>query len=214
MDPRDWDPNAADRAELDRAVPSQRIGGWQVHRHTYGYRGKGIVPLFKVKVRERERKLTIARKQPWALDDWETNKATYIQTWEGLVQEVVSLGKSLSMPVAADLPFFAYKLNSSIEGQTADLWMLNVLDSATFMTYRTTATEVLELAVPVLAAGDASNTPVWLAVEAADAAEAAGVTFFDESASTLDAALTEIKSSSDSSASFNGIAVNGWLTLG
>jgi hypothetical protein len=132
---------------------------------------------------------------------------TYTEAWEVIVQDVASLGKSLSMPVAADLPFYANTLNSSTAGQTVDIWMLNVLDSATFMTYRNTASAVQELAVPILAAGVSTGTPVWLAVELAENSEADDVSFYGESASTLDTALEEITASSTSYTSFMGIVL-------
>jgi hypothetical protein len=120
------------------------------------------------------------------------------------------------MPVAADLPFYAYQLNSSTAGQTVDIWMLEKLDSAAFMTYRSTASAVEELAAPILAAGDTTGTPVWVSVEVTEDDEADYLSFYGQSASTLNSALTAIANSSEGYTSFLGIAVhdyNGWLAL-
>lgn len=93
--------------------------------------------------------------------------------------------------------------------------MLNLLDYAVFMTYRNTAGGIESLAAPILAAGDATGTPVWMAMETIYL-EDKSLSYFGQSASALWADLTEVAASSTTHASFGGIAVhdyNGWSAL-
>ncbi|VUC30551.1 unnamed protein product [Clonostachys rosea] len=153
--------------------------------------------------------------EPWGLDDWETNKAKYIEGWEEVAQKVASSASSLGITVAADLPFWANTLDSTTAGQTIDIWMLKLLDYATFMTYRNTVPAFLEIAAPVLAAGNEVGKPVWLAVETISLPEE-DLSYYGQSASKLQSDLNEIAAASQGNASFAGIAVHdydGWSAL-
>lgn len=101
----------------------------------------------------------------WALDDWQSNLETYIPAWKNMVTRIISFGRSLGMAVAADLPFWTHILSDPSTGETMDVWMLDKLDSVTFMTYRNTVGELLEVAAKPLAAANSAGKPVWLSVE-------------------------------------------------
>ncbi|KAH8884382.1 hypothetical protein GQ53DRAFT_846310 [Thozetella sp. PMI_491] len=153
--------------------------------------------------------------EPWAFADWDSNQSFYIQGWQNVVQQVSTFGKQLNMPVAADLPFWTYTLTSPTTGQTLDLWLLNVLDSATFMTYRNTAAGVVSLTPPILSAAHATGKRVWFAVETTQVEEG-NVSYFGKSAATLASDLKQIASSAAGDTSFAGIGVhdyNGWRAL-
>uniref|UniRef100_A0A8H7K4P8 Uncharacterized protein n=1 Tax=Bionectria ochroleuca TaxID=29856 RepID=A0A8H7K4P8_BIOOC len=153
--------------------------------------------------------------EPWGLDDWDANKAKYIEGWQGVAQKVASLASSLGITVAADLPFWANTLDSTITGQTVDIWMLNLLDYATFMTYRNTVPALLDIATPVLAAGNEVGKPVWLAVETIQLPED-NLSYYGQPVSKLQSDLNEIATAVQGQSSFAGIAVHdydGWSAL-
>lgn len=98
-----------------------------------------------------------------------------------------------------------------------DVWMLNKLDSVTFMTYRNTVAGLLDVAAKPLAAANTAGKPVWLSVETRASTEAK-VSFKGlVTVSTLSSKLQSIKADCLNHTSFSGIAVHdyaGWLALG
>lgn len=86
--------------------------------------------------------------------------------------------------------------------------MLENLDAATFMTYRNTATDLLDIATSVLEAGETTGKPVWLAVETVDAADAILISYFGKTFTTLSEDLVSIKSTASTYGSFAGIAIH------
>lgn len=94
--------------------------------------------------------------------------------------------------------------------------MLNVLDSATWMTYRNDVTQLLDVAAKPLNASLAAGKPVWLAVETKECSEQSIVSFKGYSVSTLTTDLKQIAESASSTENFQGIAVHdyeGWLDM-
>jgi hypothetical protein len=121
------------------------------------------------------------------------------------------------MAVAADLPFWTHILSDPSTGETMDVWMLDKLDSVTFMTYRNTVGELLDVAAKPLAAANSAGKPVWLSVETR-ASNEAKVSFKGlVTVSTLSSKLQSIRMDCLNHTSFSGIAVHdyaGWLALG
>lgn len=125
-----------------------------------------------------------------------------------IVQQITSLGATLGLPVAADLPYWAETITCPTSGKTLDIWMLENLDTATFMTYRNTASELLDIATSVLEAGNTAGKPVWLAVETVDAADAILISYYGKTFSTLSNDLVAINTTAATYASFAGIAIH------
>ncbi|KAK9421366.1 hypothetical protein SUNI508_05904 [Seiridium unicorne] len=155
--------------------------------------------------------------EPWGLDGWESNAETYTSALQSIVTQITALGQALGLPVAADLPYWADTITCPITGKTFDSWMLDNLDTATFMTYRNTASELLDIATAVLEAGNTAGKPVWLAVETVDAADALLISYYGKSATTLFNDLVAVNATAATYASFAGIAIHdydGILALG
>lgn len=142
---------------------------------------------------------------------------TYIPAWETIVQSVSSFARSHGMSTAADLPFWTYTMSDPATGQAMDSWMLNVLDSVTFMTYRNSVSELFDVAEKPLAAADAAGKQVYVAVETV-ASNEAKVSFKGlATVTSLSTKLQSIKIECANHTSFAGIAVHdyaGWLALG
>ncbi|KAK7755295.1 hypothetical protein SLS62_002801 [Diatrype stigma] len=171
--------------------------------------------------------------EPWALDGWDTpaTQAKLVAAWQAKMRAVASFGHGLNMTVGADLPFWANTIqapssSSASETQTQttmDAWTLGVVDSATFMTYRSDPAQLLDIAAPALAAGDdaAAGTGagaggvVWLAVETTDVGDST-LSYYGASADKLSADLDTIRAGAETHAGFAGIAVHdtaGWQAL-
>jgi hypothetical protein len=103
--------------------------------------------------------------EPWGLDDWARNKKAYVNSLVKIVDTVVAFAKSQNLRVAIDLPFWANTV--ACKGSTLDKCFLGTLDSVTYMTYRNTAPNLIDVAAPLLkaVANAQSKTTVWLAVE-------------------------------------------------
>lgn len=176
--------------------------------------------------------------QPWALDGWDTpaTQAKYVAAWQEKMSVVASFGHGLNMTVGADLPFWANTIpaqpsqtqsspssDSETRTQTMmDAWTLSIVDSATFMTYRSDPAQLLAIAAPALEAGDDDNAggtgaggAVWLAVETTDVGDSA-LSYFGSTADRLAADLETIQAGAGAHAGFAGIAVHdtvGWRAL-
>jgi hypothetical protein len=132
-----------------------------------------------------------------------------------IMLQAIALGKSLGLPVAADLPFWANSISCPGTSQTLDVWMLSRLDSATFMTYRNTPSVLLSIATPILKAGVAAGKPVWLAVETTDAdkANAAQISYYGKGSATLFKDLATVAATAAGYSSFAGIAIHDYNGL-
>ncbi|KAF1962369.1 hypothetical protein CC80DRAFT_160021 [Byssothecium circinans] len=149
--------------------------------------------------------------EPWGLDDWASKKATYVSSLLTIVDKVKTQAKSLDLPVAADLPFWANTV--SCEGSTLDVCMLNHLDTTTFMTYRNTPTELLAVAKPLLTSASSKNAgkPVWLSIETSpDCADAELISYAGKSVSTLMSDLKKIESAATKLGGFAGISIHSY----
>ncbi|EMR66832.1 putative copper amine oxidase n-terminal domain protein [Eutypa lata UCREL1] len=162
--------------------------------------------------------------EPWVLEGWDTpaKQAQYVASWQEKISTIANFSRGLDMAVAADLPFWANTIipsssssSDSSDSTTMDVWTLGVVDSATFMTYRSAPAQLLDVAAPALGAGDATGKPVWLAVETTDVGDAA-LSYFGRTAGALAADLVTVQEGARAHASFAGIAVHdsvGWPAL-
>lgn len=168
--------------------------------------------------------LNIRTPQPWVLEGWDTpaKQAQYVASWQEKISTIANFSRGLDMAAAADLPFWANTIipsssssSDSSDSTTMDVWTLGVVDSATFMTYRSAPAQLLDVAAPALGAGDATGKPVWLAVETTDVGDAA-LSYFGRTAGALAADLVTVQEGARAHASFAGIAVHdsvGWPAL-
>ncbi|KAF9737150.1 hypothetical protein PMIN06_001911 [Paraphaeosphaeria minitans] len=157
--------------------------------------------------------------EPWALEDFESNKAEYISSLVSIVGQTKELAQSLNLPLGADLPFWANTVKC--EDSTLDICLLDKLNSVTFMTYRNTAKSLLGIADPVLKAVKSvhSSIPVWLSVETSSECSDVGlISYAGKTLNTLIGDLATITTSAKKSAgNFAGVAVHSYsdfLALG
>jgi len=150
--------------------------------------------------------------EPWGLDSWESNKATYVESLLEIVDTVKSCAKPLNLRVAADLPFWSNTV--ACRNSKLNTCMLGHLDSITFMTYRNKPKELLEVAAPLLQAVAAANsgTTVWLSVETSSkCAEAELISYAGKSVTTLMNDLSTVENAAAKKDSgFVGIAVHSY----
>ena len=150
--------------------------------------------------------------EPWALDDFDANKAEYVAELQSIVSAVKEVTSPLGLPLGADLPFWGNTV--ACGDSTLDTCLLGDLDYVTFMTYRNTATSLLGIADPVLAAVKKvdANMPVWLSVEtSSECADVSLISYAGKTLSNLVGDLAKIASGAEKTApSFKGIAVHSY----
>ncbi|KAF1970780.1 hypothetical protein BU23DRAFT_600690 [Bimuria novae-zelandiae CBS 107.79] len=150
--------------------------------------------------------------EPWALEDFEANKAQYVSSLQSIVSRVKKVTQPLNLPLGADLPFWGNTVPCG--NANLDTCLLKDLDYVTFMTYRNTADSLLGIADPVLKAVKAvdSSKPVWLSVETSS--ECADVDLISYAGKTLSKMLSDLvkidTSAKQKAASFAGIAVHSY----
>jgi hypothetical protein len=151
--------------------------------------------------------------EPWVLDDWEASKPTFTSALQSLVQQIVDFVLPLGLTLAADLPFWAHEIDTS-DGSTLDVWMLDAIDSVTFMTYRNSVGVFMDIAAAALELARTSEKEVWLAVEMTEQGDGHLISYFGKSGSTLTSDLEAI--AEQAAGTVAGIAVhdyNGWVDL-
>lgn len=125
-----------------------------------------------------------------------------------IASKVKAMGDELDLPVVADLPFWANTIPCPGSDVTLDVWMLSTLDTANFMTYRNTPSELLSIATPALEAGVKTGKPVWLAVETVNTEEGDQVSYYGQTLSELLEDLDEIDTLASRYTSYAGIGIH------
>ena len=96
--------------------------------------------------------------------------------------------------------------------ETLDVWIAGVVDVVGVMSYRDTASAILDIAASELEGG-----PVWIGVETAPSSEGEHITFAEEGASALSAALDEMEAEVGTHPNLRGFMVDAyesWRELG
>jgi len=154
--------------------------------------------------------------EPYSLPDWSSNQTSVVSGWQKSVALFANTAKQLKIKSSADLPFWLNTIKTADGSQALDAWMLSKLDTANFMTYRNTATALLDVANAALKAGLAAKKPVRLAVETLKSAEGANISFYGKGAINLQAQMLQVTLLAKLFSSFAGIAIHdyeGWRVM-
>ncbi|PVI04670.1 hypothetical protein DM02DRAFT_159330 [Periconia macrospinosa] len=150
--------------------------------------------------------------EPWGLDGWEANKDEYVGELVSIVGKTVEAGKALGLPVAADLPFWANTVDC--EDTKLDAYMAKKLDSITFMTYRASPLDLLDVASPVLKTVSGLGKKAYVSVEtASNVADASLISYAGKALGTLVDDLSKVEQLAMAHSGFSGIAVHDYKSL-
>jgi len=147
--------------------------------------------------------------EPWVVKGWDTNQEAYVNSLVSIADRVTSFAKTANLSVTADLPFWAHSI--PCKGSTLGTCMLARLDAATFMTYRNTAQNLIDLATPLLKTAETAtpNKRVWLSVETkADVEEAELISYAGKSVGTLLDDMATAEKFAAQYKNFAGIAIH------
>ena len=90
---------------------------------------------------------------------------------------------------------------------TLDVWIAGVVDVVGVMAYRDSAEEVLPLAATELSRG-----PIWIGLETGPSSEGEGITFEDDGAAALEAAMSALADSTRDEPNLRGFMVDSYET--
>ncbi len=104
-----------------------------------------------------------------------------------------------------------FSVDASATSATLDVWTAETVDEVGVMAYRDTAAATLEQSATEL-----TNGPIWIGMETGPDSEGADLTFADDGAAAVDAAMTAMNDSVGSDPNFVGFMVDSyqsWSTL-
>jgi hypothetical protein len=121
--------------------------------------------------------------EPWQLDGWRgPEQPDLIREWLSCVQYLKSWAQTQQppLPVAADLPFWLHTLQSADSGESLDITMMEILDGATFMTYRNSPRGLMDIAGEALLACwrcEKRKEQIYLGVETVPSEEGSHISY-------------------------------------
>jgi hypothetical protein len=155
--------------------------------------------------------------EPWRRDDWDTRRAELVA---GYLEVHRRLAAATTLPVEADVAFWLHEVESA--AGPLDAALMQELESATVMSYRTTATgpdSITAVAERALSTGGNVGIGCRLAVETrylGDDPVSRKQTFHGLGVAALQCAMVEVDAHHASTAAYRGIAVHdhaGWRSL-
>lgn len=150
----------------------------------------------------------------WDHDGWPTDRL--VRDYVRLLETVTSQAR---VSVEADLSAWLWQQRTA-DGRPLDAAVLDVVDAATVMSYRTRAAgldSITGVAAPSLAAAAHARKPLRLAVDTTPQGHGSGrVSFHGRPAADLERALTEVDTHLRDHPTYQGMAVHdqaGWAAL-
>lgn len=141
--------------------------------------------------------------EPYLLPGWTTGRRHIVDGYLAMLDAVRAAGPE---PLEADVPFWLATVPAG-QGNLADAVIARV-HAITVMSYRDSATGVLDVGADLLARGQNAGRPVRLAAETQPLADCGYCTFAAQGRAGLDAALSTVDASARRFTSFNGVAVH------
>ncbi|GAA0134337.1 hypothetical protein YSY43_11770 [Paenibacillus sp. YSY-4.3] len=146
--------------------------------------------------------------EPYLLPEWKNDMNTVIGQWQSNVQYIVQEAKKMKLPIAADLPFWLDKYAASDSEMSLSSWMISQYDSVTLMSYRDSATAVINLAKEELQEAAKLNKRIYTGVETKYSAEGNHVSFYEDGYDYMNTQLLYLDQLGRTYSSYAGIAVH------
>lgn len=144
--------------------------------------------------------------EPWTMKDWSEKQRIHIDSYLAIIEEAKLTANKWNITLTADVPFWCNKI--ICENTTLDSCLLhtNRLSHLTYMTYRNTAKQILELAKPLLEKG---VPDVWISVETAvDVMDETLISYGSKNIIDLDSDLSILETELEKYSNFAGIAMH------
>ncbi|GAA3196074.1 hypothetical protein ACFO1B_00300 [Dactylosporangium siamense] len=141
--------------------------------------------------------------EPYLLPGWRTDQRRIVEGYLAMLDAVRAAGPE---PLEADVPFWLATVPAG-NGNLADAVIARV-HAITVMSYRDSATGVIDVGADLLARAQSASRPARLAAETQPLADCAYCTFAASSRSGLAGQLSTVDAAAARFSSFNGVAVH------
>lgn len=146
--------------------------------------------------------------EPYLLTDWEQDKDSIIQSWTDNMKKWLIKGKQAELFMAADIPFWVYRLQMPDEDKKVSHWMLEQFDSLTIMAYRNQSNAIYKIAQELLIQADELGKSIFIGVDLNKTNEGNHVSFFGKSHTYFQEQLRGLKELCKNHPSFAGTAIH------
>lgn len=141
--------------------------------------------------------------EPYLLPGWTTDRRRIVEGYLATLDAVRAAGPE---PLEADVPFWLATVPAGT-GNLADAVIARV-HAITVMSYRDSATGILDIGADLLARGQSASRPVRLAAETQPLADCGYCTFAGQTRTGLASQLSTVDTAAARYTSFNGVAVH------
>lgn len=146
--------------------------------------------------------------EPHLLTEWKIDTNNVIKQWQANVIYLVEESAKLGLPIAADLPFWLDKYAASDSEMSLSSWMISKYDSVTLMSYRNSASAVIDLAKQELQEAESLNKRIYTGVETKYSSEGDHVSFYEEGYDYMNEQLLYLDQLGRNYRSFAGVAIH------
>lgn len=159
--------------------------------------------------------------EPYLTLEYKINRDKTLENYQNLLLNAVNNSKSLSLPLAIDIPFWfdgVSYTNKYGTGLVAD-WIIKNVKNVVIMAYRDSATGnngIINLVSKELTLGKKYNTNVTIAVETIQSSEGKYISFYEEGHNYMKSELDKVYVQYSGNSIFNGFAihnVSSWMVL-
>ncbi len=141
--------------------------------------------------------------EPYLLPGWRTDQRRIVAGYLAMLDAVRAAGPE---PLEADVPFWLATISAGTTN-LADAVIARV-HAITVMSYRDSATGVMDVGADLLARGQSASRPVRLAAETQPLEDCGYCTFAGQTRAGLTAQLSTVDTAAARYTSFNGVAVH------
>ncbi|AZK47635.1 hypothetical protein [Paenibacillus lentus] len=146
--------------------------------------------------------------EPHLLPEWRIDTNNVIKQWQSNVMYLVEESTKLELPIAGDLPFWLDNYTASDSEMSLSSWMISKYDSVTLMSYRNSASAILDLAKQELEEAGNLCKHIYTGVETKYSSEGDHVSFYEEGYDYMNEQLLYLDQLGRNYPSFAGIAIH------
>ncbi|MBN3524881.1 SGNH/GDSL hydrolase family protein [Paenibacillus apiarius] len=146
--------------------------------------------------------------EPYLLRGWKRDQSRIVREWSHNMTRWLSEARAAGLYIAADVPFWLHRIETSEGGGSLGEWMLERFDSLAIMAYRDHSDSIYDLAIDMLAQAEKANKKILIGVELGKTDEGDFVTFHGKSVNYFEEHLQEVGRQSVDHPSYGGVAVH------
>ncbi|MNJ36966.1 hypothetical protein D3C77_317710 [compost metagenome] len=150
--------------------------------------------------------------EPYLLKGWSTEQASIVEQWMESARVWVENAERDQLTIGAAVPFWLDGVEHEELGEGNDLrrWMVDKFDYVAIMAYRDSAEAIYNVSRTTLEEADKQKKQVWVGVELGQSTEGPGVSFHEQSLSSVHQEINKLIPLVNRHSSFEGVAVHNY----